>query len=102
AVGVDDDLAPGEAGVAHGSTNDETSGGIDVVLGIGIEKIGGDDGLDDVLENAGAKFVVADALGMLGRNDDRIHPNWLAMRIVFHGDLRFTIRPQIRELAMLP
>ena len=34
AVGVDDDLAAGEACVAHGATDDEVSTGVDVVLGV--------------------------------------------------------------------
>src|SRR5579862_9828748 len=37
AVGVDDDLAAGEAGIAHRSADDEAAGGIDVVLGMLVE-----------------------------------------------------------------
>ena len=51
AVGVDDDLAAGEASVAHRAADDEAPGGVDEVLGVGIEQVGGDDRLDDVLDD---------------------------------------------------
>ena len=37
AIGVDDDLAAGEASVAHGAADDEVSTGVDVVLGVLVE-----------------------------------------------------------------
>ena len=40
AVGVHDDLAAGEAGVAHGAADDEAAGGIDVELGLLIHQRG--------------------------------------------------------------
>src|SRR5579872_1359137 len=54
AVGVDDDLAAGESGVAHGATDDEASRGIDVVLGVFIKKLRRNDGLNYMLQNSGA------------------------------------------------
>ena len=39
AVAVDDNLAAGQSGVAHWTTDDEAPGGIDVVLGVFVEKI---------------------------------------------------------------
>jgi len=42
AVGIHDDLAAGKTGVTDGSAGYETAGGIDVVLGFGIEKVGWD------------------------------------------------------------
>ena len=39
AVGVHDDLAAGEAGIAHGSADDEAASGIDVVLGVFVEPL---------------------------------------------------------------
>src|SRR4029077_474799 len=41
-VGINDDLAAREAGVAHRATDDEASGGIDVVLGVLVKELGGD------------------------------------------------------------
>ena len=39
AVGVDDDLASGESGVAHGAADDEASRGIDVILRVFVEQV---------------------------------------------------------------
>ena len=66
AVTVDDDLAAGQAGIAHGATHYETSGGIDVVLGIGIEHVGGNRLLDDVLQHFGTQLFIIDEFGVLG------------------------------------
>ena len=38
-VSVNDDLASGEASVAHRTTNYEAPCGVDVVLGIGVKKM---------------------------------------------------------------
>ena len=51
AVGVDDDLAAGEAAVALGPADHEAAGGVDEVLGLLVEQLGGDDRLDDLLED---------------------------------------------------
>ena len=51
AVGIDDDLAAGQAGVAHGTADNETAGGIDVDLGVLVEHIGRNDGLDDFFDD---------------------------------------------------
>src|SRR5208282_3551019 len=53
-VSVHDDLAAGQAGIAHGAADHEASGRIDVVLGVFVEQVGGNYSLDDVLQNVGA------------------------------------------------
>src|SRR5205823_4717237 len=58
-VGVHDDLAAGQAGVAHRAADYESSCGIDVVLGIGVEHVRRDGVLNDMLQNFGAKFLIA-------------------------------------------
>ena len=60
AVGVDDDLAARQAGVAHRSANHKSSRRIDVVLGVLIEPRCGKHCLDYVLENVGVQFFIAD------------------------------------------
>ena len=42
AVGVDDDLAAGEAGVAHGAADDEPAGGVDAHLVVVVAELLGD------------------------------------------------------------
>src|SRR5882762_2674620 len=86
-VRVHDDLASGETGIAHGAANDEPSGGIDVVLGVLIEQVGRNNGLDDVLQNVGTQFVVANIFGMLGGDDYGIDPLYFTRRVVFDRDL---------------
>ena len=70
AVGVDDDLAAGEAGVAVRAADHETAGGIDVVLGLrnppwptGMHRV------DDVLLHLAAQLLGGD-LGAVLRGDD--------------------------------
>ena len=91
AVGVDDDLASGESGVAHGPANDEASRGIDVILRVFVEQVRRNHGLNHVLQNAGAQFIVGNGLGVLRRNDDRIHTQDFAVRVVFNCDLGFAV-----------
>src|SRR5207302_5547966 len=62
-VGVDDNLAPSQAGVAHRSADNKSARRINVVLGIGIEQVGGDRGLDDVLQNVSSQFIIGHGLG---------------------------------------
>ena len=48
AVGVDDDLAAGDAGVAVRTADDEAAGRVDVDLGVLVHQLGGDDAVDDL------------------------------------------------------
>ncbi len=49
AVGIDDDLAPGEATIPHRSPDHELAGGgTDVVAGLGAHPLARQDGVDDV------------------------------------------------------
>ena len=59
AVSVDDDLAPGQTGVAHRSADNEAPGRVDVVLGVRIQQFGRNDGLNHILQNVGAQLIVA-------------------------------------------
>ena len=101
AVGVDDDLAAGQAGIAHRTANYEAAGGIDVVLRVFIEQVRGNDGLDNVLQNIGAQFVVANGLGMLGRDHDGIDALHFVLGVVFHGDLGFSVGTKVRAGSVL-
>ncbi len=101
AVGVDDDLASGQAGVAHGAADDEAAGGVDVVLGVGIQQVGGDGGLDHVLQDVGPQLFIADRLGMLRGDDHGIDPRRLAGFVVLDRDLRFAVGTQIGSRPFL-
>ena len=60
AVGIHDDLSPRQAAIALRTTNDETPGRVDEVLGVVIAELSGDDRLNDVLLHEGSQLFVAD------------------------------------------
>ena len=74
AVGVDDDLATGQAGVAHRAADHELAGRVDqqpVVLGRDVEV--GEHRVDDVLLDVGLELgLEVDALGVLGGEHDGV------------------------------
>ena len=75
AVGVDDDLAPGQPGVAHGPADDELAGRVDVELGLlelRIVQTLGQHRPDDVVDQVGPhERVDVDAVLVLGGDDHR-------------------------------
>jgi len=109
AVGVHDDLTAGKAGVSHGSADDEAASGIDVVLRVGVEQVGWDDGLDDMLEDFGAELVVGEGtvgvlvgeFGVLGGDDDGVDADRLVVGVVLYRDLRLAIGAKVGELSVL-
>lgn len=103
-VGVDDDLSAGEAGVTVGSADDEAAGGVDVVDGLLIEVLGGDDGLDDVLHDVLVNLLVGDVGLVLGGDDDGVDADGdhaAVLLLVLDGDLGLTIGAQPLEGSIL-
>ena len=74
AVGVDDDLAAGETGVAHRAADDKAAGGVDVNVRIAPGDVDlGENRGDDVLDDVGLDDVHAlDVRVMLGGDDDGV------------------------------
>ena len=101
AVAVNDDLAASESGVAHGTADDESSGGIDVVLAVFIEQVRRNHCLNHVLQNAGAKLVVADGLGVLRGDHHGVHAKNFAVGVVFHRDLGFAVGAKEGKCSVL-
>src|SRR6266511_6080256 len=111
AVRVDDDLAPGHAGVAHRPAEHELAGGIDVdevtilvpaplVVETRIE-----DRVQDVLDHVLFDRLVVDALRMLRRDEDaddldRRLPS-VRVDLVTDGHLRLPIRAKVSDLPRL-
>jgi len=93
AVGIDDDLAPGHAGVAHRSADDEAPGGVDVNLHPLIAQAFGDDGVDDVLYDARVDIRLLDRVGMLGADEDGIDAHRLAVGVL-NGNLALAVGAQ--------
>ena len=104
AIGVHDDLASGQAGVAHGAAEDEASGGIDEEPVVTPVDPGGglaEHRLDDVLGQIVAeRGLQVDAVRVLGRDDDGVEPD-RAVAVVLDGDLGLAVRAQVVQGAGL-
>ena len=101
AVGIHDDLTTGQAGVALRAAHNKAAGGVDIVLGVLVQQLGGDGGLDDLFHHVGAQLFHADSLAVLAGNDHGVHTHGLVVFIVLHGDLALAVRTQIIHLAVL-
>ena len=101
AISVHDDLAAGQTGVTHGTANDKAAGRIDVVLGVLVEPLGGQYGLDYLLQDVSVQFVVANRFGVLTRNHDSVYARRLAVLVVFDSDLALPVGAQVRKLTVL-
>ncbi len=105
AVGVDDDLAAGQAGVAHRAAEHELAGRVDQqpeVGGVhGVVVQVGQHGVDDLLPDVrGQGGVQVDALGVLRREHDGVQAHRRGA-VVLHGDLGLAVGPQVVQHAVL-
>src|SRR3981081_3161962 len=90
-IGVDDDLAPGEAGIAVGTADIEFSGRIDVPDGLAVDPVFGQR-LAHIRLDTLANLVRSHVLDqMLMRDHDLAHADRLAV-LVLDGDLALGIR----------
>jgi len=71
-IGINDDLAAGKTSIAVGTTDDEAARGVEVVDGILVKVLGGDDLLDDLLHELLADLLVGDGLVVLSGDDDGV------------------------------
>ncbi len=93
AVGVDDDLAPGEAGVALRAAGDEAAGGVDVDLGgVRVIELCREDRLDDDVSDSLADLAVLDVIVVLSGDDDRLDAHRL-VSIILDSHLGLPVRP---------
>src|SRR5712691_6131383 len=100
AVRVDDDLAPGEPGVAHRPTDGEGPGAVHQVLRLGIEPRAADGRPDNLFADLAAEPLVVDARIVLRRDDDGVDALGNAL-LVLDRDLGLSIGPQVRERPVL-
>lgn len=90
AIGVDDNLAAGKAGVAVGAADHEAAGGVEVVDRVVVEVLGGHDVLDHVLHEVGADLLVAHVVVVLARDHhgvDSLRDHAPVLLFVRHGHL---------------
>src|SRR5581483_6564095 len=90
AVGVDDDLAAGHAGIAVRPADDEAPGRVDVNLGLGVAHLFGDDAVDDLLGDVFPHRFVGDERAVLAGDDDGIDANRRGA-VIFDGDLGLAV-----------
>ena len=103
-VGVDDDLTASKTGVTLGTTDNEAAGGLDVVDGALVKEVGGDDLLDDLLEELGAEVLGGDLLSVLGRDDDSVDTEGsdgtVSLLLVLDSDLGLGVGTEPAERAV--
>ena len=102
AVGVDDDLAAGEAGVAHRAADLEAPGRVDQQLVVGdVEAEWRQLRLHDVFADVGGEQgVEVDVSGVLRADDDGVEPDGLAV-LVADGHLGLAVGTQVTDQALL-
>ena len=98
AVGVDDYFSARQAAVALRPADNELARRIDEKFCLGRQKLGGDDGLNDVFNHVALNLFKRHVGVVLGGNDNRIDGNGLAA-FVGDGDLRFAVGAQIVNLV---
>ena len=98
AVGVDDDLAPREAGVAHRAADDEAPGRVDeevlAQLALVVEVLR-QDRLDDVLPEVVGQQRLG-AVAVLGRDQELLDLDGLAVQVA-HRDLGLAVGAQVGD-----
>ena len=95
AIGVDDDLASRQAGIAHGAADDEFAGGVDVISGTGVQPLVGQHGLDDHLHYRLVQLLLGDLGAVLRGKNDGVDGDWLVV-LVTECDLRLGVGAQPR------
>src|SRR5712691_6131782 len=99
AVGVDDDLAPGEPGVAHRPADGEGPGPVHEVLRF-VEPRVADRRPDDLLADLVAQALVVDA-GIVLRGDDHGVDALRHALLVLDRDLGLPVGPKVRKRPVL-
>ncbi|MCY1523250.1 hypothetical protein D9M68_581400 [compost metagenome] len=100
AVGVDDDLAAGQAAIALRAADDETAGRVDQELGLRRDQAVGEARLDDVFDHRFVDGLLRDFGRMLGRQHHRIDFGRAAVDVA-ERHLRFGVGAQPRQAAIL-
>src|ERR1043166_6288513 len=98
AVGIDNNFSSGETAIPLRPANNEAAGGVYMKNCILVEKLRGNDGLNDTVNNGFFQFAVFDVGTVLSRDHDIFNFYGLAIAI-FYGYLRLAIGPQKTRLA---
>jgi len=93
-VCVDDDLTSGKAGVTMWATTGEASTRVEMVDGVLIKVLCGDDGGDDLFLELGLEVLEGDIWAVLGGDEDGVDTEWGELAIlvfVLDGDLGLAV-----------
>src|SRR5262249_37559018 len=93
AVGVDDDLAPGEARIAHRPADDEAAGRVDVDLRLRRPELLRHRGMDDLRPDGLLERLPLHGLVVLRRDHDRVDGDGPIV-LVAHRDLALAVGPE--------
>ena len=98
-VGVNDDLAASQTAVSDRAADHEVAGRVDMVLGAGVQQLGGQYVLDDFFQHGFAQIALADFRVVLGRQHDGVNRDRLAV-VVAQGDLALGVRAEPGQYAV--
>src|SRR5205085_7284719 len=98
AIAINDDFAPGQAGVAMGTADHETAGGIDVIVGLAVHHVRGHHGVDDVLLDIRPELLGGDVVIVLRGEHHSIDAPRLAVHVL-DADLALPIGTKVGQLA---
>ena len=101
AVGVDDDLAAGEAGVAHRPADHEAAGRVDEELGLVGDQRGRQHRTHDLLHHRLFERLVLDVFAVLGGDDDRVDAERTIVAGVANRNLALAVGAQEVDHALL-
>ena len=96
AVGIHNDLPPGQAGVAVGTADDKMAGGIDEDIGNGvyIKAVLSKNRGNNILPDISPQSIHLEVCAVHNGDNHGVHANNLAILIELHSDLGLAIGPQ--------
>ena len=104
AVGVDDDLAAGQTGVAHRAADDEAAGRVDqqaIALRRACRRSASTGSMTCFLMSASSGVDETDLVGVLGGEHDGVDADGPVGLVVLDGDLGLAVGPQVGERAVV-
>jgi hypothetical protein len=103
-IGVDDDLTASKTGITLGTTDNEAARGVQVVEGLLIEVLGGDDLVDDLLLKLLLDELVGDILRVLSGDNDGVNTerdHGTVVILVLNGNLSLGVGTEPSALTVL-
>ena len=100
-VCINDNFSPGQAAITLRAANNKTAGWIDMVHCLLGKHFSRQNLFNQLVTQLLAQFFNFNHRVMLSRNHNRRNMAGHAFFIIFHRHLRFTVRPQPRQIAVL-